>query len=311
MSAAFDDRNPAQASAAPSHTGHGNGGGRSTGLPTTVSAAFSSTFAATGGSLAVLGLSVLAVAGAAGMLLWPAVVASEERAAECGRLLSQVERHDAIAAERDAMRVDLASARTAAARVLRTIPQGADQAHLMRMLAVGTGPDMGTQTIVAGEPVPATPDGAAASNGGKVPPSGISATPSGTSATPSGTSATPSGISATSSGTSVTSRARANAPLRAVPVTVEMRASFERVMEVLARAEGDRRLVRPIHIEIQRPDESAAARAAARGGAAVAPGDASLVEARLELDAVFAAGIAATDLAGADSAAVEGAGEDQ
>ena len=272
--------------------------------PTTVSAAFSSTFAATGGSLAVLGLSVLAVAGAAGMLLWPAVVASEERAAECGRLLSQVERHDAIAAERDAMRVDLASARTAAARVLRTIPQGADQAHLMRMLAVGTGPDMGTQTIVAGEPVPATPDGAAASNGGKVPPSGISATPS-------GTSATPSGISATSSGTSVTSRARANAPLRAVPVTVEMRASFERVMEVLARAEGDRRLVRPIHIEIQRPDESAAARAAARGGAAVAPGDASLVEARLELDAVFAAGIAATDLAGADSAAVEGAGEDQ
>ena len=304
MSAAFDDRNPAQASAAPSHTGHGNGGGRSTGLPTTVSAAFSSTFAATGGSLAVLGLSVLAVAGAAGMLLWPAVVASEERAAECGRLLSQVERHDAIAAERDAMRVDLASARTAAARVLRTIPQGADQAHLMRMLAVGTGPDMGTQTIVAGEPVPATPDGAAASNGGKVPPSG-------TSATPSGISATPSGSSATSSGSSATSRARANAPLRAVPVTVEMRASFERVMEVLARAEGDRRLVRPIHIEIQRPDESAAARAAARGGAAVAPGDASLVEARLELDAVFAAGIAATDLAGADSAAVEGAGEDQ
>ena len=290
MSAAFDDRNPAQASAASAHTGHGNGGGRSTGLPTTVSAAFSSTFAATGGSLAVLGLSVLAVAGAAGMLLWPAVVASEERAAECGRLLSQVERHDAIAAERDAMRVDLASARTAAARVLRTIPQGADQAHLMRMLAVGTGPDMGTQTIVAGEPVPATPDGAAASTGGKVPPSGTSATPSGSSAT---------------------SRARANAPLRAVPVTVEMRASFERVMEVLARAEGDRRLVRPIHIEIQRPDESAAARAAARGGAAVAPGDASLVEARLELDAVFAAGIAATDLAGADSAAVEGAGEDQ
>ena len=297
MSAAFDDRNPAQASAAPSHQGPGIGGGRSTGLPTTVSAAFSSTFAATGGSLAVLGLSVLAVAGAAGMLLWPAVVASEERAAECGRLLSQVERHDAIAAERDAMRVDLASARTAAARVLRTIPQGADQAHLMRMLAVGTGPDMGTQTIVAGEPVPATPDGAAASNGGKVPPSGISATSS--------------GISATSSGTSATSRGRANAPLRAVPVTVEMRASFERVMEVLARAEGDRRLVRPIHIEIQRPDESAAARAAARGGAAVAPGDASLVEARLELDAVFAAGIAATDLAGADSAAVEGAGEDQ
>jgi hypothetical protein len=297
MSAAFDDRNPAQASAASAHTGHGNGGGRSTGLPTTVSAAFSSTFSATGGSLAVLGLSVLAVAGAAGMLLWPAVVASEERAAECGRLLSQVERHDAIAAERDAMRVDLASARTAAARVLRTIPQGADQAHRLRLLAVGTGPDMGTQTIVAGEPVPATPDGAAASTGGKVPPSG--------------TSATPSGISAPPSGTSATSRARANAPLRAVPVTVEMRASFERVMEVLARAEGDRRLVRPIHIEIQRPDESAAARAAARGGAAVAPGDASLVEARLELDAVFAAGIAATDLAGADSAAVEGAGEDQ
>ena len=237
-----------------------------------------SVFAATKGSLAVLGLSVLAVAGAAGMLLWPAVVASEERAAECGRLLSQVERHDAIAAERDAMRTDLASARVAAARVLRTIPQGADQAHLMRMLAVGTGPDMGTQTIVAGEPVPATP--AAAPN------------------------PTNAAANATTNATTGATRVRTDAPLRAVPVIVEMRASFERVMEVLARAEGDRRLVRPIHIEIQRPDAGATARAGARnaGGAASGTDDgaATLVEARLELDAVFAAAIAGADLAAAD-----------
>jgi hypothetical protein len=238
-----------------------------------------SVFAATKGSLSVLGLSVLAVAGAAGMLLWPAVVASEERAAECGRLLSQVERHDAIAAERDAMRADLASARVAAARVLRTIPQGADQAHLMRMLAVGTGPDMGTQTIVAGEPVPATPAGAAPN--------------------PTNTTA-----NATTNATAGATRVRTDAPLRAVPVIVEMRASFERVMEVLARAEGDRRLVRPIHIEIQRPDAGATARAGARnaGGAAAGTDDgaATLVEARLELDAVFAAAIAGADLAAAD-----------
>lgn len=237
-----------------------------------------SVFAATKGSLAVLGLSVLAVAGAAGMLLWPAVVASEERAAECGRLLSQVERHDAIAAERDAMRTDLASARVAAARVLRTIPQGADQAHLMRMLAVGTGPDMGTQTIVAGEPVPATP--AAAPN------------------------PTNAAANATTNATTGATRVRTDAPLRAVPVIVEMRASFERVMEVLARAEGDRRLVRPIHIEIQRPDAAASARAGARnaGGAAAGTDDgaATLVEARLELDAVFAAAIAGADLAATD-----------
>jgi hypothetical protein len=237
-----------------------------------------SVFAATKGSLAVLGLSVLAVAGAAGMLLWPAVVASEERAAECGRLLSQVERHDAIAAERDAMRTDLASARVAAARVLRTIPQGADQAHLMRMLAVGTGPDMGTQTIVAGEPVPATP--AAAPN------------------------PTNAAANATTNATTGATRVRTDAPLRAVPVIVEMRASFERVMEVLARAEGDRRLVRPIHIEIQRPDAGATARAGARnaGGAAAGTDDgaATLVEARLELDAVFAAAIAGADLAATD-----------
>ena len=166
----------------------------------------------------------------------------------------------------------------AAARVLRTIPQGADQAHLMRMLAVGTGPDMGTQTIVAGEPVPATP--AAAPN------------------------PTNAAANATTNATTGATRVRTDAPLRAVPVIVEMRASFERVMEVLARAEGDRRLVRPIHIEIQRPDAGASARAGARnaGGAAAGTDDgaATLVDARLELDAVFAAAIAGADLAATD-----------
>jgi hypothetical protein len=67
-----------------------------------------------------------------------------------------------------------------------------------------------------------------------------------------------------------------------------MHASFERVMEVLARAEGDRRLVRPIHIEIQRAAFDPNAR-----GAKQTDGALPLVEARLELDAVFGAAITA------------------
>ncbi len=187
-------------------------------------------------SLALLATSLAAVGGAAGFLLWPALEASDARTAECGRLLSQAARHDEIAAGRDRMRDSLAEARAAAARVLRSIPAEAEQAHLMRMLAVGSDGDMGTQTIVAGDAVPATPGGTGA--------------------------------------------------LRAVPVTIDMKATFARVMEVLARAEGDRRLVRPIRIEIERPAEGKDARGAAAANPA-SDGSSNLVEARIELDAVY------------------------
>lgn len=193
---------------------------------------------ASGSSLAMLAASAIAVAGVSGFMLWPAFTASEARALECGRLLTQVARYDAIAIERDRMLGELVQARASASRVLREIPAVADQAHLMRMLAVGASSDMGTQTIVAGDVIPASASG----KGG----------------------------------------------LRAVPVTVEMHASFERVMEVLARAEGDRRLVRPIHIEIQRAAFDPNAR-----GAKQTDGALPLVEARLELDAVFGAAITA------------------
>ena len=189
-------------------------------------------------SLTLLGCSMLAVGAASGFLLWPALEASDARHTECGRLLSQIERADDIAVERDRVRTELESVRASAHRVLRTIPSVPEQAHLMRMLAVGAGPDMGTQTIVAGEPLPASPSG--------------------------------------------------NARLRAIPVTVEMIASFECVMEVLARAESDRRLVRPIHIKIQRPVAPLGAREEH-----FAPGGGTLVEARLELDAVFDGAMAA------------------
>lgn len=185
-------------------------------------------------SLAMLGTSALAVVGAVTLLLMPAMQSSDARNAECGRLLAQVGRHAEIAAQRDRMQAELATARAAAQRVLRAIPEGAEQAHLMRMLAVGTGPDMGTQTIVAGDAVPATPG--------------------------------------------------AHEGFRAVPVTVEMKASFAMVMDVLARAEGDRRLVRPIRIEIQRPG---AERMSRPGAAPAVVAESGLVEARLDFDAVF------------------------
>lgn len=189
-------------------------------------------------SLALLACSTLALVGAVGFLFMPALEESEARTAECGRLLAQVERSEAIAASRDALRAEVVAASADAARVMRTIPAAPEQAHLMRMLAVGADADMGTQTIVAGDALPATPAG--------------------------------------------------NQPFRAVPITIEMNATFERVMQVLARAEGDRRLVRPIRIEISRPLEGTRQ----RGGNA-AKFDPRLVEARLELDAVFADAAAA------------------
>lgn len=191
-------------------------------------------------SLVMLGSSAAALVGAVALLLVPAIQSSDARHSECGRLLAQVGRHDGIALERDRLQAELVAARASAQRVLRSIPARAEQAHLMRMLAVGIGPDMGTQTIVAGDAVPARP----IDSGG----------------------------------------------FRAVPVTVEMKATFAMVMDVLARAEGDRRLVRPIRIEIQRPGAERASRAGASPAVIV---DSGLVEARLDLDAVF--GAAASD----------------
>jgi hypothetical protein len=191
-------------------------------------------------SIMLLGVSVSAFIGAAGFLLWPSLASSDARTAECGRLLSQAARHDEIAAQRDRLRLELEDGRARAERVLRVIPPSADQAHLMRMLAVGTSDDVGTQTIVAGDPVPATPAG---SRG-----------------------------------------------LHAVPVTVDMKATFARVMDVLARAEGDRRLVRPIRIEIARPAEGKDSR---RADGASSSTSSNLVEARIELDAVFSTNAAA------------------
>ncbi len=194
-------------------------------------------------SLTCFGLSVVALAACSGFMLWPAVAASDSRTAECGRLLARAAQHDVIALERDRVRGDLADARASASRVLRTIPRDADQAHLMRMLAVGTGPDVGTQTIVAGVSLPATP--------------------------------------------------AANSAFRAIPVTVEMKATFARVMEVLARAECDKRLVRPIHIAITRPAVDPSTARGAGGSNASPDTGVPLVEARIELDAVFGGAVAA------------------
>ncbi len=74
---------------------------------------------------------------------------------------------------------------------------------------------------------------------------------------------------------------------KAVPLIVEMQASFSRVMEILARAEGDRRLVRPIRIEITRPQAKSVSGSGSDRDASEASG---FVEARLELDAVYATG---------------------
>ena len=70
---------------------------------------------------------------------------------------------------------------------------------------------------------------------------------------------------------------------RAIPLTVEMQASFSRVMEILARAEGEKRLVRPIRIEITRPQERSGAGSDREGAT-----QSAFVEAKLELDAVYA-----------------------
>ncbi len=180
-----------------------------------------------------LGVCVVALGVLVAVTTFVAVPAwrhSDERASEAGRLLARASQLELLTRERDALAVTVNSARAQAADVLRTIPLHADQGSLMRMLAVGVGSDMGTQTILAGEVIPATPK---------------------------------------------------ESGYQAIPVTVEMHASFARVMEILARAEGDRRLVRPIRIEITRSlDPTKPAKTAKET-------DNGFVDARIELDAVY------------------------
>ncbi len=179
-------------------------------------------------SLSVFAAALMMFGAVGGFSVYPAWTRAEVRAVESGRLLSRASQFDTLTRERDAVRAVVESARVASRQVLRNIPSEADQGALMRMLAIGAGPDVGTQTIVAGDVVPAMPSA-----------SGYSA----------------------------------------VPVTVEMTASFARVMEILARAEGDRKLVRPIRIEISRvADQAPNAKSSSPAG---------FVEARIELDAVY------------------------
>jgi hypothetical protein len=179
---------------------------------------------ASNGAIVALSASALAFAGVVVFRAVPSMRATEERMIEAGTLVARAGSIEAIEHRRDEARARLDEVRLRADRVLRAIPTTPDQAHLMRMLALGSSADVGTQTIVAGDALPAT-NGAAG--------------------------------------------------LKAVPITIEMRASFAKVIELLCRAEGDRRLVRPIGVEITRTAD-------AKSDDAV-----PLVDARIELDAVY------------------------
>ncbi|MCE2885363.1 MAG: hypothetical protein LW806_10735 [Planctomycetaceae bacterium] len=190
-----------------------------------------------GASLAFLSASCAALGAVVFLHALPILRLADERAAESARLFARASQLDALSAEREQLRADVATARAEATRVLREIPdeseQGARTGALMRALAVAAGREVGSQTIVAGDPVPAL---------------------------------------------------LSESPFRAVPLTVEMQASFARVMEILARAESDGRLVRPIRIEIARPVDRSGRSADERSADEAASG---FVDATIELDAVY------------------------
>lgn len=181
-------------------------------------------------SLAACACGAVALVASALWLGLPALGRADDRNVEAGRLLARAAQLESARAELDAARLEVERAKESSARVRRIVPADPDQGSLMRMLAVDAGPEVGTQTIVAGESVPATPS--------------------------------------------------ASVPYRAVPVTIDMKATFGRVMELVARAEGAARLVRPIRIEIARPLE---------GERGAPPSPEGFVDARIELDAVYAA----------------------
>jgi hypothetical protein len=184
---------------------------------------------ASGPSLALLGASVAALGVVGAFSAYPTLCRVEERALESGRLLGRAAQLDAATRERDELKQLVQSAQQSAQSVLRSIPASTDQASLMRMLAVETGPKVLTQMINAGDPVPASP--------------------------------------------------AARVPYRAVPVSVEMVATFPAVLELLTRAEGSDRMVRAIKLSIEKQPK--------RDNRRESDWDSPFVKATLEFDAVY------------------------
>lgn len=86
---------------------------------------------------------------------------------------------------------------------------------------------------------------------------------------------------------------RSKESLKAVPVTVEITATFDEVMGLLARAENDRRLVRAIRVEMEK-----ATRADNRRDI---DWDSPFVRATIELDAIYGSAAGSTAVASADA----------
>lgn len=184
---------------------------------------------ASGSSFALLGASVVALGLAVAFSAYPTLRQAEADALESGRLLGRAAQIEAVTRERDELKKRVEAAQADAATIVRGIPTATDQASLMRMLAVETSPDVLTQTINAGDSVPASP--------------------------------------------------RPDVPYRAVPVSVEMVATFPEVLDLLTRAEGSDRLVRAIKLSIEKQSK--------RENRRESDWDSPFVKANLEFDAVY------------------------
>lgn len=184
---------------------------------------------ASGSSFALLGASVVALGLTIGFSAYPTLRRAEESALESGRLLGRAAQIESVTRERDELKKRVEAAQSSAATILRSIPTATDQASLMRMLAVETSPDVLTQTINAGDSVPASP--------------------------------------------------APRMPYRAVPVSVEMVATFPEVLELLSRAEGSERMVRAIKLSIEKQSK--------RDNRRESDWDSPFVKATLEFDAVY------------------------
>lgn len=179
-------------------------------------------------SLALLGASFLTLAGVA----YPCATwlkQAETDALKAGELFGWAAQIETKTRELETARQRVESVKTASREVIRDIPLAADQAMLMRMLAVETGDSVQSQMISAGEPVPAS--------------------------------------------------LAAASPYKAVPVTVDMVATFPEVMRLLGRAEGGDRLVRTIKISIEKQSK--------RDNRREPDWDSPFVKAVIELDAVY------------------------
>lgn len=86
---------------------------------------------------------------------------------------------------------------------------------------------------------------------------------------------------------------RSKEGFKAVPVTVEITATFDEVMGLLARAENDRRLVRAIRVEIEKTTRADNRRDT--------DWDSPFVRAKIELDAIYGTSSGANTLASADA----------